>query len=267
MKSYTSLFKIKFISDIQYRSAALAGITTQFFFGFIFIMVYIAFYQSSSGEDVMKLSNLISYLWLNQALFALIELFSRDNEIMKMIKDGSVAYELCRPQKLYFKWFFRIYAKKLSAVLLRFLPVIIIALLLHSPYNLSVPYSLDSFIVFLIMMVLSSVLVVAIVTIFHILELMLLEASGVVNMVRIVVEVFSGQIVPIPFLPISFITIAKFLPFMYISDVPFRTYSGDISLSLAPMHITLQIVWITILIITGYLLSNKALSKVVVQGG
>ena len=40
MKSYISYFKIRFITNLQYRMDAIAGITTQIFFGLIFIMVY-----------------------------------------------------------------------------------------------------------------------------------------------------------------------------------------------------------------------------------
>ena len=49
MKSYLSYFKLKFITGLQYRSAALAGIFTQLFFGFIYISVYIACYESSDA--------------------------------------------------------------------------------------------------------------------------------------------------------------------------------------------------------------------------
>ena len=35
MSFYKSFFKLKFIAGLQYRFAAIAGICTQFFFGFI----------------------------------------------------------------------------------------------------------------------------------------------------------------------------------------------------------------------------------------
>ena len=38
MKSYLSYFKLKFINGLQYRAQAIAGIITQFFFGFVFII-------------------------------------------------------------------------------------------------------------------------------------------------------------------------------------------------------------------------------------
>ena len=70
MSQYLTYFKIKFISGLQYRSAALAGLSTQFFFGLVFIMVYHAFYTSGSGKLPMEYSALVSYLWLGQAFYA-----------------------------------------------------------------------------------------------------------------------------------------------------------------------------------------------------
>ena len=72
MKAYISYFKLRFISGLQYRTAAWAGIATQFFFGFVYIMVYSAFYESGSGSIPMEFASLATYLWLNQALFALV---------------------------------------------------------------------------------------------------------------------------------------------------------------------------------------------------
>ena len=62
MMAYLSYFKLRFITGLQYRTSALAGIITQIFFGFVFIMVYLAFYESNSSDTPMNLKALISYL-------------------------------------------------------------------------------------------------------------------------------------------------------------------------------------------------------------
>ena len=72
MTSYLSYFKLKFKTGLQYRAAALAGISTQIFFGIVYISVYVAFYNSGSGSLPMPIDELVSYLWLNQAFFALV---------------------------------------------------------------------------------------------------------------------------------------------------------------------------------------------------
>ena len=267
MRAYLSVFRMKFICDLQYRAAAIAGLSTQFFFGFVFIMVYLAFYESGSGNVPMPLDQLVTYLWLNQAFFSLISMWYKDKEIILMIKKGDVAYELCRPQNLYFKWFAKIYATKITSVLLRFFPVIIIALLLPAPFNLSLPHSFPSFVAFLTTLFMSSLLVAAIITLFHIITFFTMEIDGITNMFRVISEVFAGQIVPIPFLPPFLLLLANILPFRYVGDLPFRLYSGNIPVTETIPNIIIQTVWIFLLVILGYSLSKIALKRVVVQGG
>ena len=41
MRAYLNYFKLRIITNLQYRAAALAGIGTQLFFGLTYIMLYI----------------------------------------------------------------------------------------------------------------------------------------------------------------------------------------------------------------------------------
>ena len=100
MRPYLSIFKLRFITNLQYRTAALAGLCTQIFFGLVFIMVYLAFYESGTSDGSMELSQLVTYIWLQQGFYALIYLYYKDKEVINMIKSGDVAYELCRPQNI-----------------------------------------------------------------------------------------------------------------------------------------------------------------------
>lgn len=267
MKSYLSYFKLKFKTGLQYKAAAIAGMSTQFFFGIIYVSVYIAFYNSDSSNLPMPLNELVSFLWLNQCFFALIFMWYKDKDILNLIKKGNIAYELCRPQDLYFMWYFKILGERLSSVVLRFLPVMIIALLLPHPYNLDLTISFPRLLIFLISLLLSSLLVVAIILLFHIICLYTLDEKGVVNMFMVVTDILSGLVLPIPFFPKFLQKICNILPFRYVSDFPFRLYVGNISLNEGINGIIIQIIWIIILFIIGKTLMNNALKKTVVQGG
>ena len=85
MTSYLSYFKLKYITGLQYRIAALAGLSTQFFFGFVYVSIYVAFYESGGSNLPMKLEEVITYIWLEQAFFALIYMLHRDKEILDKI--------------------------------------------------------------------------------------------------------------------------------------------------------------------------------------
>ena len=67
MRTYLNYFKLRIITNLQYRAAALAGIGTQLFFGLTYIMLYIALYESNTGVNPpMNLQSLITYLWMQQ---------------------------------------------------------------------------------------------------------------------------------------------------------------------------------------------------------
>lgn len=267
MRQYIALFKLKFINNLQYRSAALAGIGTQLFFGLVYISIYVAFYSSNDSSAPMNLTQIVNYLWLQQSFFALIYVFQQSKDILNMIRNGDIAYELCRPQNVYVTWFIKLYASRLSGVLLRFLPVLIIAFILPAPYGLMLPDNMWIIPLFIISILIASILATSLCTILHILTFYTLEADGIVGMFATVAEIFSGSTVPIPFFPKFLQIIAYILPFRYIADLPLRIYCGSISISSAIPNILLQIVWTIIMIVIGYQLTKNALKKVVVQGG
>ena len=194
MKMYLAYFKLKFKTGLQYRAAALAGLSTQFFFGFVYTSVYIAFYESGSGTLPMKLEDLVTYVWLGQAFFSAVYLWYKDKEILNLIKSGNIAYELVRPQKLYFMWFSKIYGDRLSRVTLRFLPVILIAVILPGYYKMHIMIPIIRLLLFIIAMFLSNVLMVSIVLFYHVLCLYTIDEKGIVNIFMVTSDILSGLV-------------------------------------------------------------------------
>ncbi|MDF2674510.1 MAG: transporter permease, partial [Clostridiales bacterium] len=162
MRVYYSLFKMRLLKGLQYRVAALAGVSTQFFWGFIYIMIFQAFYGSTSIEQPISLRELIQVTWLQQSFLVFIMLWIRDNELFNLITSGNIAYELCRPTDLYGLWYAKLIAQRLSGAILRCFPIIIIASLLPYPYTFSLPQSLPAFILFIITLALGLILIVSI---------------------------------------------------------------------------------------------------------
>ena len=266
MSGYLKYFKTELIMGLQYKVAAISGLCTQFFWGILYCLLYDAFYSHASIEAI-SLKELVSYVWLMQAFLSLIYIRVNDTEILENIKNGTVAYELCRPYRIYYWWYIRILSKKYAAVTLRAIPVIIFAFLLPTPYRLSLPLSLEAFVLFVISLILGSFVVVGISMIIHSISFFTLESKGITSIVCSIGEILSGFAIPVPLLPIFLINLTKYLPFRLIGDAPFRIYSGNINVIEAKEMILLQIIWIVLLIIIGNLLVNKALKKVCIQGG
>jgi len=207
------------------------------------------------------------YVWLNQAFFYLILIAIKDEQILEQIKNGTVAYELCRPYDLYWWWYLKHLSKRYAGCLLRCFPVIILAMLLPKPYNLSLPISILAFILFLIALFLGSLLITSICMLINIITFFTYNDKGISSIIYTIGNLLSGIDLPLPLLPILLLTITEYLPFRLISDLAMRIYSGNINVIYGINSIILQIIWIIILIIIGRLLMKKALTKVSIQGG
>ncbi|AEI43915.1 ABC transporter permease [Paenibacillus mucilaginosus] len=267
MRAYVSVCRMRFLNGLQYRAAALAGVATQLFFGLIFIMVYVAFYNGSTAQAPISLQDIVAYIWLQQIFLAFIMLWARDNEIFQLITGGSIAYELCRPCGIYPFWFAKLLAQRLSSALLRCFPILLIVFFLPEPYRLSLPESPGAFALFLITLALGLLLVVSVSMLIYISVFWTLSPTGSILMVSVAGEFFAGMILPIPLMPQWLQTITYVLPFRWAVDLPFRVYSGHIPADEALWGILIQLGWLAFLVGTGRLLLRRALRQVVVQGG
>lgn len=267
MKKYWSFFRLKFVMGLQYRAAALAGVVTQFTWGIMKVLMYMAFYKEGPTAFPMTLEATINYVWLEQATIALFMAWTMENEIFESIVDGNVAYELCRPIDVYDMWFMRSIGYRYSNAILRCFPILTIALLLPQPYGLTLPTTLSVWGLFMLSMLLSSLVLIAICMIIYIICFYTISADGVKVIALSIFEFFQGGIIPIPFFPRKMATIMELLPFGSMQNVPFRIYSGDISGVEIIKYMTLQTFWVIILIIIGKMLCARAMKKICVQGG
>ncbi|RIX52687.1 ABC transporter permease [Paenibacillus nanensis] len=267
MRAYASIWRLRFINGMQYRAAALAGIATQLFFGFVFIMIFAAFYASSTGETPISLQDLITYVWLQQIFLSFIMLWFRDQELFDLITGGNIAYELCRPLELYPHWYAKLLAQRFASAVLRCFPLLTIIFIIPEPYRMSLPPSIASFVLFIVTLLLGLLVVVAISMMIYISVFWTMSPIGSILMISVVGEFLAGMIIPVPLMPKWLQTIAYILPFRWTTDFPFRVYSGHIPVSEALWGIGIQLLWLLILVLAGRALMGRALRSVVVQGG
>jgi len=151
MGKYLAFFRLHFTMGLQYRTAAFAGIATQFVWGAMEILMFRAFYQTpDNGSFPMTFEATCAYVWMQQAFLALFMAWMMDNDIFTCIMDGNVSYELCRPIDLYNMWFSRSLASRCSKAVLRCMPILLVAAFLPKPYGLMAPVDAAAFLLFLL---------------------------------------------------------------------------------------------------------------------
>lgn len=267
MRKYMSFFRVRFSMGLQYRTAALAGIATQFAWGFMEIMVYKAFYEADPLAFPMTFSATVSYIWLQQAFLTMFAAWIMESEIFDAIVNGDIAYELCRPIRIYNMWFARSIANRLSRAVLRCFPVLLVAACLPEPYGLNAPADFLHFVWFVIGLILGLGVAVAFSMLVYAMTFFTISPQGLRILFTSAVEFFAGAIIPLPFLPEKLQAFMELLPFAAMQNVPLRIYSGSMTDTEMMKAVSLQFFWLIVLVMAGKLLCSVAEKRVTVQGG
>lgn len=266
MKQYFSFFRMNFVCGLQYRVAALAGMSTQFFWGGMLILLYRTLSRQAPQLLPMDMQALSSYIWLQQATLALFML-SWDRTLFDAVRTGSVAYELLRPIDLYGMWTARNMSARLSRAALRALPIIVFAALLPEPYGLRLTVSFPVFLLFLLSMFLMLWVTVSVLMLCHAFSFFMEDANGLSMLIYALGDFFGGGLVPLPFFPDKLRKIAELSPFGSMANVPLRIFGGDIPVGEIPQALSLQLFWAIALTLAGCFIMHRGIRRCVVAGG
>ena len=267
MKAYKALFRIRFTNSLQYRAAAIAGVTTQFAWGFMYILGFIAFYNSNPDAFPMTLQQTVSYIWMQQAFIALFFIWFYENSIFESIESGHISYEMVRPMDLYNRWYTQTMANRMSRALLRCIPILLVAFILPEPFRLVLPDNLTQICLFFISMILSMSVVISVSMLIYISAFFTINSLGTRIVIGVAGDFLSGGYIPIPFFPDTMRTIVELSPFGAMQNMPLLIFSGSLTGTLIMRGMILQVFWLIILIIIGRILMKRALNRVIVQGG
>jgi ABC-2 type transport system permease protein len=263
MRGHRALISARFRSLLQYRSAAFAGFATQLFWGLIRVMIFEAFFLSSTISQPMELADVITYIWLGQAFLVVLP-WNVDRDLQEMIRSGGVSYELLRPMNMYNAWFSRAVALRTAPAMLRAIPLITIAWLF---LDLQPPESPESAIAFLIAMAGAVVLSAAFTNLLNVTLVWTTAGEGITYLAPAVVVIFSGNIVPIPFFPDWAQTAIRIMPFSGLVDSPFRLYVGHMPPSQLGLVLAHQLIWSAVFVFLGKRMLSSGLRRMEVQGG
>ena len=267
MKKYLSVFRIRLINNIQYRTVTFGAIASNIVWVLLELMMYVALYNSAGHVLPMTFSQMVSYVWIKRIVMSMLAVVAYDGEIYSVINNGAVAYELVRPMDLYGKWYSQAIANRVVSTLVSCIPVLLIAIILPEPYRLHFPRSVLQVFAFFISAILALGLVVAFAMLMFITLFYTIAQRGIKIIVTAVSSFLSGGLIPITFFPEKVFVIVKYLPFSSMQSTPLLIYSGNITGIEILKGIAIQVTWMLILIVIGKVLMNHSIKHVVVQGG
>lgn len=263
MRPLWAVTKARFRTLLQYRGAAIGGLITQLFFGLVSLMIYRAFFSMAPADQPMNLGEVITYLWLNQAFFAM-QPWMPDGDVRQMMRTGSVAYELTKPCSLFWLWVARAVAMRSAPTLLRAIPILLVA---HLFFGLQLPAGWQSAGWYLISLAAALVLSSAITVVLNGSLFWTVSGEGAAVLMPALLTSLSGLNIPLPFYPDWMQGFLRWQPFRGLLDVPSRIYSGSIPPDRAGLEILSQLTWSAVILFLGWWMVHRGLKRLVVQGG
>jgi len=263
MRLYYEIAQRSFRRATTYRSAYIAGVLTNAFSGALRSFVYIAIYGAGGSVAGFSVGDAISYSWVTQALISIGAGWIISRELMLSIKTGDVVTDLARPWNFYGYWLSQALGEHGFNLLLRGSLTYLIGVLYFQAYIPTPAQALS----FAVSVTLALVLSFAFSFIVNLSAFWLIENSGVVMIANIMLNFFSGFLLPIAFFPPALALIARVLPFQAISGLPAQIFLGQLSGATLAQALLLQLFWCFVMVAAGLLLLRAAVQKVVIQGG
>lgn len=263
MQLYLAVAARAFRRATTYRSAYVAGIITNAFFGALFCFVYQALYANGGAVAGLSLHDAISYAWATQALISIGAAWVTANEIALSIRTGDVVTDLMRPWSFFLYWLSRSVGERLYNLLVRGSITYLIGVLY---FGARVPGPAD-LLAFVPAIGLALLISFAFSFIVNLSAFWLLDNTGVTLLASLVLSFFSGFLLPLAFFPPALQAVAYALPFQAITSTPARILLGQLPPAELPGALLLQLVWAVALCALALAAQALALRKVVVQGG
>ncbi|WP_246842893.1 ABC-2 family transporter protein [Allokutzneria sp. NRRL B-24872] len=243
-----------------YRSAAVAALTTNSAFGLMRIAVLFGVLgarQEVAGYDA---GSIASYVWLGQGLLGVIMLWG-GHELADRVRSGDVAIDLSRPWNLQFALLAEEFGRAGFAVLIRFVPPMLIGSLL---FDLRWPQRTQTWALFALSVVLAVAMSFAMRFLLSLSAFWLLDARGITAMYGILGGIVSGLTVPLAFFPDWAQDALWWTPFPSLLQNTIDVFieRGDPLPLLA--H---QALWTVVLLVVGQFVQRAAERKLVIQGG
>lgn len=263
MRLYFEIARRAFRRATVYRSAYVAGILTNAFFGALRSFVFIALYGAGGAVAGYTLHDAVSYAWVTQALISIGAGWVISRELMQTIRTGDVVTDLARPWNFYGYWFSQSLGERGFNLLVRGSLTYLIGVLY---FGAALPGAAQA-LGFAAAIGLALILSFAFSFIVNLSTFWLLENGGITMMANIMLTFFSGFLMPLAFFPAPLAALARALPFQAITSLPARIFLGQISGAALGWALLEQLLWSSVLVGLGLLMLRGALRKVVIQGG
>ncbi|WP_078429119.1 ABC transporter permease [Alkalihalobacterium alkalinitrilicum] len=263
VSKYVEMIRIRFLMMLAYRTNYYSGILIYSINIGVYYFLWMAIYGGNDeiqGLSVLQMTTYVAVAWMARAFY-----FNNiDREIAQEIKEGKVAIELIRPYNYLGMKTMQGLGEGLFRLFFFSVPGMVIVWLVF-PITFSAASS--TWLLFSVSLIFSFIINTQINLLTGILTFFLYNNTGLIRGKRVVIDLFSGLLLPISFYPIWAQNVMTFLPFQAISYIPSMIFTEGFNRSEVWQGLATQFIWVLVLIVPIQVLWVIARKQMVVQGG
>ncbi|MGH2355685.1 MAG: ABC transporter permease [Chloroflexota bacterium] len=263
MRLYVEVAKRAFQRQLAYRTANLAGLVTNAFFGYVRAAIFLAAYQTRESIAGYDAQAAVTYTWITQAIIMVVVMWGWW-EVEVTIRSGDVVSDLAKPFSYLGFWLARDYGRAAYYLLFRCLPVLLVGQVF---FGLRWPSHPATWLALSVSLTLAVTLSFAWRFMINLSAFWTTDARGLGGIASTLVLFLSGFVVPIRFFPDWLRGPVLALPFAGINQIPADVFLERLSPVELVGTLALQALWAVILLAAAQALVAVATRRVVTQGG
>jgi len=262
---YFALGRLAFQRQLAYRTANLAGLATNAFFGALRAYVIIALFNARHLENVAgySLPAAITYTGVTQALASFLSLFVWW-DLIRSIRSGEVASDLSRPCDFFWYWGAQDIGRAFGQLLLRGLPIMLLYALV---YRITLPPTPLHWLALFVSMVFALLVSFGWRFLVSLPAFWIQDATGVARFAWPLMMFLSGFLMPVAFFPDWMVRLIQLTPFPAMINAPVEIYLGLVNGPDLLGVLAVQALWVVILYGLSQLVLAAGVRQLVIQGG
>lgn len=261
--AYIDFIRIRFLTMLAYRVNYYTGILIYSLNIGVNYFTWKAIYGdggSLGGFTATQMTSYVAVSWMARAFY----FNNLDREISTDIRDGSIAIQFIRPYNYVLVKMMQGLGEGIFRFMLFMIPGMAIAMLL---FPVQLPTDPAAWAGFLVMLFFSFLINSQLNVITGLSAFFVENNEGMMRMKRVIVDLFSGLIVPISLFPGWLSSVLELLPFQAITYLPGSVFTGRVQGVGIWNVLGIQIFWFLALLIPMVWLYHAARQRLFVQGG
>jgi ABC-2 type transport system permease protein len=264
---YPAVARMAFRRQLAYRTANLAGLATNAFFGYLRAALFLTLFASNTSSPIggYDMQAATTYTWVTQALIMILNLWGWW-DVETTIRTGDVVTDLARPFSYVGYWLARDYGRAAFFVIFRGLPSLLLGQLTLAG-GLRWPASPLHWLALALSLVLAVAASFAWRFLLNLTAFWTSDARGLGGVANGLVLFLGGFVVPLRFFPDWLQPALLSLPFAAMIQVPTDIFIGRLEPTETLYALAGQAVWVLALLAVAQVVVSFAVRRVSVQGG